>query len=93
MSNLFGNAYNGSVPAINPYYQAVANGVSGPQTGYNTCVAQVGGARGCTSFIPKDTYAYQNGAYLLSNGNFNSAAPQLAPLVPFNVRVFFQTKL
>jgi Carboxypeptidase regulatory-like domain len=93
MTNLFGNAYNGSVPAINPYYQAVANGVSGPQTGYNTCVAQVGGARGCTAFLPKDTYAYQNGAYLLSNGNFNSASPALAPLVPFNVRVFFQTKL
>jgi Carboxypeptidase regulatory-like domain len=93
MSNLFGNAYNGSVPAVNPLYQAVANGVSGPQTGYNSCVAQVGGARGCTTFQPKDTYAYQNGAYLLSNGNFNSGSPAFAPLVPFNVRVFFQTKL
>jgi hypothetical protein len=92
MQNLFGNAYNGTVPAVNTFYQAVANGVSGPQTGYNTCVAQVGGLRGCVPFLPKDTYAYQNGAYLLTNGNITSGLA-LAPLVPFNIQVFFQTKI
>lgn len=92
MSNLFGNAYNGAVPAINPYYQAVANGLSGPQTGFNGCALQVGNLRGCYPQIPRDTYAYTNGAYLLSNGNF-TGSPGLAPLAPFNIDVFYQVKI
>ncbi|MBV8490062.1 MAG: hypothetical protein JO199_05970, partial [Candidatus Eremiobacteraeota bacterium] len=92
MQNLFGNGYVNSVPAVNPYYQAVANGVAGPQTGYNGCFAQVGYARGCYPQVPRDTYAYTNGAYLLTNGNF-TGGPALAPLVPFNVTAFLQVKI
>ena len=87
--NLFGNAYINSVPAINPWYQPVANGVSGPQTGYNTCVNQVQAARGCYPWVPKSSYAFSNGAYLLSNGNF-TAGPSIAPLIPFSIQVFYQ---
>ncbi len=95
MLNVFGNAYNGSVPAVNPYYQPVANGVSGPQTNYNFCASPsqgFGTARGCTAWIPHDTYAYTNGAYLLSNGNF-TGAPALAPLQPMTVQFYYQRKL
>jgi hypothetical protein len=93
LTNLFGNAFVNSVPAVNPWYQPLANGLAGPQTGYNTCVAQVGaGRRGCTAWIPKDTYAYSNGAYLLTNGDF-TASPGLAPLIPFNAQFFWQLKL
>lgn len=95
MQNLFGNAYVNSVPAINPWYQAVGNGLSGPQTGYNTCASSGGpgaGFRGCYAQIPRDTYAFTNGAYLLTNGNF-TGAPSFAPLVPFNIDVFYQVKI
>lgn len=92
MQNLFGNAYVNSVPAVNPYYQAVANGLNGPQTGWNGCYQQVANARGCYQWIPRDTYAFTNGAYLLTNGNF-TGGPVFAPLVPFNVDAFLQVKI
>jgi hypothetical protein len=93
MLNLFGNAFVGSVPAINPWYQPVANGVSGPQTGYNSCGGQVGaGVRGCYPYTAKDIYAFNNGAYLLTNGNF-TAGSVLAPLQPFSFQVYFQRSL
>ncbi len=92
--NLFGNAYDGTVPVVNPWYQPVANGVSGPQTGYNSCAAQVGnGNRGCTAVVPHETYAFVNGAYLLTNGNFTAGTPSLGPLEPFTVQLFYQYKL
>jgi hypothetical protein len=37
-NNLFGNWYNGVVPIVNPYYQPVATGISGPQTAQNPYV-------------------------------------------------------
>lgn len=93
MANLFGNAWVNTVPAINPWYQPVANGVSGPQTDINTCGNGQGGPgyglRGCYTYINKDTYAYPNGAYLLSNGNF-TGTPIFGPLMPFNVQVYYQ---
>jgi hypothetical protein len=91
--NLFGNAWINSVPAINPWYQPVATGLSGPQTNYNTCVGQVGaGIRGCYPYIAKDTYAFTNGAYLLSNGNF-TGTPTFGPIQPFTVQVYYQRAL
>jgi hypothetical protein len=94
LNNVFGNAFVNSVPSVNPFYQAVANGVSGPQTGFNSCFKQVlGQLRGCTPFIPRDSYAFSNGAYLLTNGNFSGAAPLLAPLTPFTFNAFYQVRL
>ena len=61
--NLFGNSYNGAVPVLNPYYQPVATGLSGPQTGLNPNTA-FGPNRGYAN-VPKDAYAFTNGAYLL----------------------------
>ena len=61
--NLFGNSYNGQVPVINPYYQPVANGISGPLTGQNPYSSQFPG-RGFTN-VPTNAYAFSNGAYLL----------------------------
>jgi len=91
--NLFGNAWVNSVPAVNPWYQPVATGLSGPQTGYNSCVNETGpGLRGCYPTAPKDSYAFTNGAYLLSNGNF-TGVPTFGPLEPFNVLFFYQRSL
>jgi hypothetical protein len=94
MLNLFGNAFINSVPAINPWYQPVANGLSGPQTGYNSCGGQVGAnVRGCYPYTPKDIYAFNNGAYLLTNGNFSTVTPTYAPLQPFTFQVYYQRAL
>ena len=82
--------YNGTTPAVNPYYQPVGNGTSGPQTGQNTCVAQYGTARGCAN-IPANTYAFTNGAYLLTNGNVGNW--QLAPLAPMSFNLFYKRQL
>ncbi len=88
--NAFGNAFSGSVPAVNPFYQPVANGLSGPQTNYNVCKAEgFGTARGCTAWVPRDTYAFRNGAYLLTNGNFTNGLT-LAPLQPMTVQIYVQ---
>jgi hypothetical protein len=87
--NLFGNAFQGSVPTINTWYQPVATGLSGPQTGVNSCVNEVGTARGCFANVPRESYAFTNGAYLLSNGNFTST-PSYGPIQPFTVQAFYQ---
>ncbi|MFZ1124967.1 MAG: carboxypeptidase regulatory-like domain-containing protein [Candidatus Baltobacteraceae bacterium] len=91
LENLFGNAFLNTVPAVNPYYQPAANGLSGPRTGINGCAAQYGSARGCSN-IPTDIYAYSNGAYLLTNGDFTGTT-ELAPLRPFTIQVYYQRKL
>ena len=90
-NNLFGNAFVGSVPALNPYYQPVATGISGPQTNYNPCHAVYGTSRGCAD-IPVGSYAYSNGSFILSNGNFNNG-PSIGPLTPFNFTVYYQRAL
>ena len=93
MVNLFGNAWNGTVPAVNPWYQPVANGVSGPGTGVNSCVNQTGASvRGCYQYVPTESYAFSNGAYLLSNGNF-TGTPTFGPLAPFGIHVYYRRAL
>jgi hypothetical protein len=77
VQNLFGNAYNGTIPTINPYYQPVGTGLSGPQTGLNPFYNP---SRGFAN-IPKDAYAFTNGAYLL------------LPTTPMNFQVYFQRNL
>ncbi len=92
IANLFGNAFNNTVPSTNPYYQPVANGLSGPQTNYNFCAAPSQGfknLRGCEPQIPNTSNAFANGAYLLSNGNFTNA-PLIAPLRPMTLQVYYQ---
>ena len=74
--NLFGNAFNGQVPFVNPYYQPVATGLSGPQTGTNPNLGLPGFAN-----IPKNTYAFDNGAYLLF------------PLAPMQTTLYYQFSL
>jgi hypothetical protein len=88
--NVGTNGYNGTIPAVNPFYQPVATGVSGPQTGQNTCTATYGQARGCSA-IPSNSYAFTNGAYLLTNGNIDGF--QLAPLAPMSINVFYRRQL
>jgi hypothetical protein len=89
--NLFGNAFVNAVPAVNPFYQPAGNGLSGPRTGINNCTPQYGTARGCSN-IPTDIYAYTNGAYLLTNGDFTDVT-SLAPLRPFTIQVYYQRQL
>jgi hypothetical protein len=92
--NLFGNGYANTVPSVSPWYQPVANGLSGPQTGYESCVNQVGaGARGCQAIVPNDANAFSNGSYLLTNGNFTSGAPVLGAGAPTSIQVFYQLAL
>jgi hypothetical protein len=88
--NIGTNGYNGTTPAVNPFYQPVGNGTSGPQTGQNTCTAQYGTARGCAN-IPSNSYAFSNGAYLLTNGNVGTWL--LAPLAPMSVNFFYRRQL
>src|SRR5579872_4062346 len=88
--NVFGNGYVGAVPAVNPYYQPVATGLSGPQTNVNSCINQLGvGIRGCYANIPSDANAFTNAAYLLTNGNY-TATPTVGPTQPFALQVYFQ---
>ena len=88
--NIFGNAFVNSVPAVNPYYQPVATGLSGPGTNVNSCVQQTGpGIRGCVPQIPGDVNAFTNGAYLLTNGNF-TGTPFLGPQQPFALQLYYQ---
>jgi hypothetical protein len=92
--NLFGNAYANTVPSVSPWYQPVANGLSGPQTGYESCTNQVGaGVRGCQAIVPNDAQAFSNGSYLLTNGNFTSGTPVLGPGAPTSIQVFYQLAL
>jgi hypothetical protein len=92
--NLFGNGYANSVPSISPWYQPVATGLSGPQTGYESCTNQVGaGVRGCQAIVPNDAQAFSNGSYLLTNGNFTSGVPTLGPGAPTSIQVFYQLAL
>ncbi|MBC5799002.1 MAG: TonB-dependent receptor [Candidatus Eremiobacteraeota bacterium] len=72
-TNLFGNIYNGVVPGVNPYYQPVATGVSGPQTSQvKQAVPDFQGGiynnRGFAN-VPADANAYTNAAYLLNPSN------------------------
>jgi hypothetical protein len=96
ITNLFGNAFNGTIPLINPYYQPVANGLSGPLTGLNPLAALYGTYRAGGN-IPKDAYAFVNGAYLLTNGiPANSAQniyPSLGPIQPTTFTLYYQYKL
>lgn len=78
-TNLFGNVFNNSIPLINPYYQPVANGASGPLTGINTN-GLVYANRGFDN-VPKDAYAFTNGAYLL------------LPNAPTQFQVYYQLGL
>ena len=96
--NVFGNGYVNTVPSVNPWYQPVANGIAGPQTGYESCANTVGaGLRGCSPFVPLDAYAFANGAYLLTNGNYSSnstlGVPVLGPEAPMSVQLYYQLKL
>ena len=91
--NVLGNAFNGTIPEISPWYQPVANGRSGPQTGTNSCVNQTGaGIRGCYATVPADANAFSNGAYLLSNAN-STATPSFGPLQPFSVQAYYQLQI
>ena len=77
IKNLFGNAYNGQVPIVNPYYQPVANGLSGPLTGKNPYL----GVTPAYANVPRDAYAYSNGAYLL------------LPFQPMTLNFYLQRKI
>ena len=68
-TNLFGNAYYGIVPLVNPYYQPVSTGVAGPQTNQpkNALPTFQNGIyqnRGYAN-IPTNAYAFTNGSYLI----------------------------
>jgi hypothetical protein len=63
ISNLFGNWYNGLTPSPNPYYQPVADGQSGALTGTNPYAGIPGFVN-----LPRDTYAFTNGAYIYVPG-------------------------
>ena len=96
ITNLFGNAYNGSIPLINPYYQPVANGLSGPLTNANPLQSTYGSYRGAGN-IPHDTCAFTNCAYLLTSGAPASSEqgvyPTLSPLQPTTFTLYYQYKL
>jgi hypothetical protein len=81
ISNLGGSWYNGVVPIVNPYYQPVANGLSGPRTSTNPFTTVYPGSGFAN--IPTDTYAFTNGAYVLLPGT---------GAIPNTVNVYYQYK-
>jgi hypothetical protein len=81
ISNLGGTWYNGVVPIVNPYYQPVANGLSGPKTSVNPFATTYPGSGFAN--IPRDTYAFSNGAYVLLPGT---------GAIPNTVNVYYQYK-
>lgn len=99
-TNLFGNAYYGIVPTVNPYYQPVATGVAGPQTNqpkqaYPTFGSGIYQNRGFAN-IPGNAYAFTNGAYLLPlSTNFASTGinPLLAPANVPRFNFYYQLAL
>lgn len=64
--NVGANPYYESIPLVNPYYQAVATGVSGPQTNQVPSAVDptLGAARGYAN-VPSQYNAFTNGAYLV----------------------------
>jgi hypothetical protein len=79
LRNFLGNSYNGAIPVLNPYYQPVANGISGPLTGVNP-YTNVYPGRGFSN-VPTNAYAFSNGAYLL------------LPLEPTSLNFYLQRKI
>lgn len=64
--NVAANPYYGTIPLINPYYQPVATGVSGPQTNQVPQATQAGyGASRGYANVPSNFNAFTNGAYLV----------------------------
>ena len=95
IANLFGNAFNNSVPATNPYYQPVANGLSGPQTNYNFCAAPSQGfknLRGCEPQVPNTSNAFTNCAYCCRTET-SPGLRCIAPLRPMTLQVYYQHEL
>ncbi len=83
MQNVFGNVYYGSHLLVNPYYQPVATGLAGPQTG-QIPQANPGYASGVfvnRGFANVPASAYGNGPYVL------------LPSQPFNVQVYYQREI
>ena len=80
--NVGGDPYYESIPLVNPYYQPVATGVSGPQTNQVPQVSTpgFGAARGYAN-VPKEYSAFTNSAYLVP---FNA---------PLNVDVYYQLNI
>ncbi|MGH9207601.1 MAG: hypothetical protein ACRD1G_13785, partial [Acidimicrobiales bacterium] len=72
ISNLFGNVYNGAIPLLNPFYQPVATGIAGPQTGLNPFANPAytnGGGVPAGTFLNHGNanipgYAYGSGPYI-----------------------------
>ncbi len=82
VQNVGGDPYYESIPLVNPYYQPVATGVSGPQTGQVPQVSTPGfGASRGYANVPTQYNAFTNGAYLVP---FNS---------PLNVDVYYQLNI
>ena len=81
-ANLFGNWYYGIVPTVNPYYQPVANGLSGPKTSVNPFAATY--PNNGFANVPTDTYAFTNGAYIL--------LPSTGAPIPNTINVYYQYK-
>ncbi len=94
-TNLFGNQYYGLIPQVNPYYQPVSTGVSGPQTSQvkQTNPAFAGGIyanRGYAN-VPANANAFTNGAYLYSLST--GPTPTSLPAQPTQFHFYYQLGL
>jgi hypothetical protein len=83
MQNVFGNVYYGSHLLVNPYYQPVATGLAGPQSGQipQANPGYAGGVFVNRGFANVPPSAYGTGAYVL------------LPNEPFNVQVYYQREI
>ncbi len=83
MQNVFNNMYYGAIPEVNPYYQPVATGVAGVQTGQlpQANPNYAGGIYRNRGYANIPTNAYGYGPYIL------------APQQPYTFTVYYQREL
>jgi Carboxypeptidase regulatory-like domain len=83
MQNVFNNMYYGAIPVVNPYYQPIASGVAGVQTGKlpQANPGYSGGIFQNRGYANVPTNAYGYGPYIL------------APQQPFTFTVYYQREL
>lgn len=83
LQNVFGNVYLNSRVVVNPYYQPVATGVAGPQTGQ----------------IPQANPAFAGGVFVnrgyadVPASAFGTSPYIVVPTQPFTVQLYFQRSL
>jgi Carboxypeptidase regulatory-like domain len=89
VQNIFGNVYNGAIPLLNPFYQPVATGIAGPQTGQN---AFANPAYTNAGTVPAGTFLNHGNANIPASA-YGTAPYVLLPVAPTQFTLYYQLAL